>query len=45
MPRDENEHGGISKIILTASGGPFRTREPATLADVTPERPASIRTG
>lgn len=37
MPRDENEHGGISKIILTASGGPFRTREPATLADVTPD--------
>ena len=37
MPRDENEHGGISKIILTASGGPFRTREPATLVDVTPD--------
>ncbi|WP_250512911.1 1-deoxy-D-xylulose-5-phosphate reductoisomerase [Caballeronia sp. INDeC2] len=30
-------HGGVSKIILTASGGPFRTREPATLANVTPE--------
>src|SRR5262249_27823417 len=28
MPRDAAEHGGISKIILTASGGPFRTREP-----------------
>ena len=25
------------KIILTASGGPFRARDPATLADVTPE--------
>ena len=37
MPRDAAEHGGISKIILTASGGPFRTREPATLVDVTPE--------
>jgi 1-deoxy-D-xylulose-5-phosphate reductoisomerase len=30
-------HGGVSKIILTASGGPFRTREPATLTNVTPE--------
>jgi len=27
----------IDKIILTASGGPFRTREPATLFSVTPE--------
>lgn len=27
----------IDKIILTASGGPFRTRAPATLASVTPE--------
>ena len=28
----------IDKIILTASGGPFRTRDPATLRDVTPEQ-------
>lgn len=27
----------IDKIILTASGGPFRTREPASLINVTPE--------
>jgi 1-deoxy-D-xylulose-5-phosphate reductoisomerase len=27
----------VEKIILTASGGPFRTREPATLRSVTPE--------
>ena len=27
----------VEKIILTASGGPFRTRAPATLRDVTPE--------
>ncbi|MFC5606599.1 1-deoxy-D-xylulose-5-phosphate reductoisomerase [Variovorax soli] len=27
----------IDKIILTASGGPFRTRRPATLGEVTPE--------
>ncbi len=26
----------VEKIILTASGGPFRTREPATLRNVTP---------
>jgi 1-deoxy-D-xylulose-5-phosphate reductoisomerase len=26
----------VEKIILTASGGPFRTREPHTLRDVTP---------
>ena len=28
----------IGKIILTASGGPFRTRDPLTLASVTPEQ-------
>ncbi len=27
----------VEKIILTASGGPFRTREPGTLRNVTPE--------
>ena len=28
----------VQKIILTASGGPFRTRDPQTLRDVTPEQ-------
>jgi 1-deoxy-D-xylulose-5-phosphate reductoisomerase len=28
----------VEKIILTASGGPFRTRDPATMAEVTPEQ-------
>jgi 1-deoxy-D-xylulose-5-phosphate reductoisomerase len=28
----------IDKIILTASGGPFRQRDPRTLCDVTPEQ-------
>ena len=28
----------IDKIILTASGGPFRMREPVSLRDVTPEQ-------
>jgi 1-deoxy-D-xylulose-5-phosphate reductoisomerase len=27
----------VQKIVLTASGGPFRTRDPATLSAVTPE--------
>src|SRR5205823_8956912 len=27
----------IDHILLTASGGPFRTRDPATLASVTPD--------
>ena len=28
----------IDKIILTASGGPFRRKDPATFADITPEQ-------
>ena len=28
----------IAHIVLTASGGPFRTRDPATLGDVTPDQ-------
>lgn len=28
----------VEKIILTASGGPFRARDPLTLRDVTPEQ-------
>lgn len=28
----------VQKIILTASGGPFRSRDPRTLKDVTPEQ-------
>lgn len=28
----------VEKIILTASGGPFRTRQPASLREVTPEQ-------
>ncbi|PWW46469.1 1-deoxy-D-xylulose-5-phosphate reductoisomerase [Melaminivora alkalimesophila] len=27
----------VQHVLLTASGGPFRTRDPATLQDVTPE--------
>lgn len=28
----------VDKIVLTASGGPFRTRDPGTLHEVTPEQ-------
>ena len=28
----------VDHIVLTASGGPFRTRDPATLRDVTPDQ-------
>jgi len=31
-----DRHGGVRRLILTASGGPFRTRN--NLADVTPEQ-------
>lgn len=38
LPQDPNDWAArIDKIILTASGGPFRTRDPATLCRVTPE--------
>lgn len=35
-PRDWAQR--VKKIILTASGGPFRARDPLTLRDVTPEQ-------
>ncbi len=38
LPQDPKEWASqVDKIILTASGGPFRTRDPQTLCDVTPE--------
>jgi 1-deoxy-D-xylulose-5-phosphate reductoisomerase len=37
LPAGPQPHGGVTKITLTASGGPFRTREPATLEAVTPD--------
>jgi 1-deoxy-D-xylulose-5-phosphate reductoisomerase len=37
LPTDRRLWGErIDKLILTASGGPFRTRDPATFADITP---------
>ena len=39
LPEDRSTWPGrIDHIVLTASGGPFRTREPATLRDVTPDQ-------
>jgi len=32
-----HDHGSITRIILTASGGPFRDRDSASLVNVTPE--------
>jgi len=32
-----HDHASIKQVILTASGGPFRDRDPATLHTVTPE--------
>ncbi|GGP18750.1 1-deoxy-D-xylulose-5-phosphate reductoisomerase [Silvimonas iriomotensis] len=45
LPRAHREHpyrgtlaqAGVKRILLTASGGPFRTRALETLVDVTPE--------
>ena len=34
----EDRHAGLRRIVLTASGGPFRGRTRAQLADVTPEQ-------
>ncbi|MEO7336543.1 MAG: 1-deoxy-D-xylulose-5-phosphate reductoisomerase [Caldimonas sp.] len=38
LPEDRSSwHHRIDHIVLTASGGPFLTRDPATLAHVTPD--------
>ena len=39
LPEDPSTwHSRVQKVILTASGGPFRQRDPATLGDITPEQ-------
>ena len=38
MPAVREANAGVAKILLTASGGPFLTRDVATLEDVTPEQ-------
>ncbi|MEP7280844.1 MAG: 1-deoxy-D-xylulose-5-phosphate reductoisomerase [Rubrivivax sp.] len=39
LPEDRATWGErIDHIVLTASGGPFRTRDPASLANVTPDQ-------
>ncbi|MEQ1804083.1 MAG: 1-deoxy-D-xylulose-5-phosphate reductoisomerase [Burkholderiaceae bacterium] len=39
LPEDRSTWGArIHHIVLTASGGPFRQRDPATLRDVTPDQ-------
>jgi 1-deoxy-D-xylulose-5-phosphate reductoisomerase len=39
LPEDRNTWADrVEKIILTASGGPFRTRDPSTFNTITPEQ-------
>ncbi len=39
LPEDRSTwHERIDHIVLTASGGPFRDRDPASLGDVTPDQ-------
>jgi 1-deoxy-D-xylulose-5-phosphate reductoisomerase len=39
LPEDHSTWDArVEKIILTASGGPFRTRDPASLREVTPDQ-------
>lgn len=39
LPDDRNSWAArIDKLILTASGGPFRTRDPATFSSITPDQ-------
>ncbi|WP_374334674.1 1-deoxy-D-xylulose-5-phosphate reductoisomerase [Leeia sp.] len=38
LVREHPRSHGIRRILLTASGGPFRDRDPATLHEVTPEQ-------
>ncbi|TXI83409.1 MAG: 1-deoxy-D-xylulose-5-phosphate reductoisomerase [Cupriavidus sp.] len=39
LPTDDPRYrAGVSKVLLTASGGPFRTRDPDTLHDITPDQ-------
>ena len=37
-PNPADWDAAVDHIVLTASGGPFRTRDPATLGDVTPDQ-------
>ncbi|MBP7915566.1 MAG: 1-deoxy-D-xylulose-5-phosphate reductoisomerase [Vitreoscilla sp.] len=39
LPEDRSQwHQRIDHIVLTASGGPFRTRDPSTLGQITPDQ-------
>jgi len=38
LPRDDAERGGVRRILLTASGGPFRGMRNEELTTITPER-------
>lgn len=38
LPENDNKLNGVNKIILTASGGPFRGRSWESLQDITPDQ-------
>lgn len=38
MPSNGDKLAGVEKILLTGSGGPFRTRDLATFKEITPEQ-------
>ena len=40
---EDDQRHAVERIVLTASGGPFRTRDPATLAEM-PEISADFKT-
>ena len=43
LPTSDPRYGtGVSKVLLTASGGPFRTRDPSTLHDITPDQACAL---
>ena len=38
LPFDDPRYrAGVARVVLTASGGPFRTRDPASLHDISPD--------
>lgn len=42
LPEDSNTWADrVDSLLLTASGGPFRQRDPATLSEITPEQACS----
>lgn len=45
LPERARERAGVCRLVLSGSGGPFRTLAPERFATVTPSRPAPTRPG